>query len=215
MPNTFNENTFSTTYKDDYRDSDNYHRILFNSGKALQARELTQMQTIIQKELARFGRNIFKEGSVVNPGGLDIDNEYEYVKLQSSASLVLYRKDILTAPNGVKAEVLEFVAQENNDPPTVYVKYISGGTATSGTTPIKFSAGQTLTNGNESGQGGSSSVNVATTATLSALGHSDTSAANVVGQGYQIAVNLGGYFVRDHFVQALPQTKIISKYSNR
>ena len=31
---------------------------------------------------------------------------------------------------------------------------------------------------------------------------------------YQIAVNLGGYFVRDHFVQALPQTKIISKYSN-
>ncbi len=212
MPNTFNENTFSTTYKDDYRDSDNYHRILFNSGRALQARELTQMQTIIQKELSRFGRNIFKEGSVVNPGGLDIDKEYEYVKLQSSASLVLYRKDILTAPNGVKAEVLEFVAQENNDPPTVYVKYISGGTATSGTTPIKFSAGQTLTN--TSSQGGTSSVDVSTTATLSALGHSDTSAANVVGQGYQIAVNLGGYFIRDHFVQALPQTKIISKYSN-
>ena len=43
--------TFSNVYKDDFADSDNYHRILFNSGKALQARELTQMQTIIQKEI--------------------------------------------------------------------------------------------------------------------------------------------------------------------
>ena len=36
--------TFQNVYKDDFRDSDNYHRILFNSGKALQARELTQRQ---------------------------------------------------------------------------------------------------------------------------------------------------------------------------
>ena len=46
MPNIFNKNTFATTYKDDFVDSANYHRILFNSGRALQARELTQMQTI-------------------------------------------------------------------------------------------------------------------------------------------------------------------------
>ena len=56
MATRFTENLFSTTYKDDYRDSDNYYRILFNSGKALQARELTQSQTIIQKEIERFGR---------------------------------------------------------------------------------------------------------------------------------------------------------------
>ena len=41
MPNNFNKNTFATTYKDDFVDSANYHRILFNSGRALQARELT------------------------------------------------------------------------------------------------------------------------------------------------------------------------------
>ena len=69
MPNTFTTNTFATTYKDDFIDSDNYHRILFNAGRALQARELTQMQTIIQEEIARFGRNIFKDGGSVNPGG--------------------------------------------------------------------------------------------------------------------------------------------------
>ena len=67
MPKTFTESVFSSTYKDDFIDSDNYHRILFNSGRALQARELTQLQTIIQEEIARFGRNIFKEGASVNP----------------------------------------------------------------------------------------------------------------------------------------------------
>ena len=46
MATTISNTTFSGTYKDDFLDSDNYHRILFNSGKALQARELTQSQTI-------------------------------------------------------------------------------------------------------------------------------------------------------------------------
>ena len=73
--NTFNKSTLKTTYKDDFIDSDNYHRILFNSGRALQAEELTQMQTIIQEEeISRFGRNIFKDGESVNPEAT-VDNE--------------------------------------------------------------------------------------------------------------------------------------------
>ena len=50
-----------------------YHKILFNSGKALQARELTQLQTILQNQIQRFGDNIFKEGAVVKPGGAKIN----------------------------------------------------------------------------------------------------------------------------------------------
>ena len=63
MPTTYNKNSLSTTYKDDWEEGKGFHKILFNSGKALQARELTQLQTIIQKEIERFGRNIFKEGA--------------------------------------------------------------------------------------------------------------------------------------------------------
>ena len=33
---SFNKSTFETTYKDDFDSSDNFHRILFNSGRALQ-----------------------------------------------------------------------------------------------------------------------------------------------------------------------------------
>ena len=53
MSTDLTKNTFSSTYKDDFLDSDNYHRILFNSGRALQARELTQLQTITQSEISR------------------------------------------------------------------------------------------------------------------------------------------------------------------
>jgi len=65
MATTILKDTFLSTYKDDFRDSDNYHRIVFNSGRALQARELTQLQTIINKEIERLGRYLFKESSVI------------------------------------------------------------------------------------------------------------------------------------------------------
>ena len=47
MATNVTQTTFLSQYNDDYRDSDHFHRILFNNGRALQARELTQSQTII------------------------------------------------------------------------------------------------------------------------------------------------------------------------
>lgn len=66
MATNLNNTTFLSEYNDDYRDSDHYHRILFNNGRALQARELTQSQTIIQKELERLAKFIVNEGSIFN-----------------------------------------------------------------------------------------------------------------------------------------------------
>ena len=76
MATTLTNTTFTTSYRDDYADSNNYNRILFNSGTALQALELTQMPTILQKQIERLGNNIFKEGAVVKPGGFNINNGY-------------------------------------------------------------------------------------------------------------------------------------------
>ena len=46
MATTLSSTLIPSKYKDDFRDSDGYYRILFNSGRVLQARELTQIQTI-------------------------------------------------------------------------------------------------------------------------------------------------------------------------
>ena len=89
MANEANNVTLSTNfnvapYYDDFDESKNYHRILFRPGLAVQARELTQMQTIMQNQIDRFGEHVFKEGSIVSGCSVGIDTNYEYVKLMDS-----------------------------------------------------------------------------------------------------------------------------------
>ena len=50
-------------YYDDFDETKNFHRMLFRPGLAVQARELTQMQTMLQNQIDRFGEHVFKEGS--------------------------------------------------------------------------------------------------------------------------------------------------------
>jgi len=61
-------------YYDDYDQSKNFYRILFKPGRAVQARELTQLQSILQKQIESIGSNIFKEGSLVLGGKSFIGN---------------------------------------------------------------------------------------------------------------------------------------------
>ena len=92
--------TFSNVYKDDFADSDNFHRILFNSGKALQARELTQMQTIIQKEIERFGSNIFRDGGADFCGQITCIGSSNTVAYNTSSDARL--KNVLGKADGLK-----------------------------------------------------------------------------------------------------------------
>ena len=73
-------------YYDDFTEDKNFHRVLFRPGFSVQARELTQLQSIMQSQIERFGRHMFKEGTVVIPGSTGFTNEYYAVKLQSTIS---------------------------------------------------------------------------------------------------------------------------------
>ena len=55
----------NTPYYDDFSEDKNFHRLLFRPGRAVQARELTQSQTIIQDQITKFGNHLFKDGSRV------------------------------------------------------------------------------------------------------------------------------------------------------
>ena len=52
-------------YYDDYDEDKKFLRVLFKPGFAVQARELTQAQTILQKQVERFGSSAYKNGSAV------------------------------------------------------------------------------------------------------------------------------------------------------
>lgn len=216
MATTFTKSTLPTTYKDDFRDSDNYHRILFNSGVGLQARELTQLQTILQSQISRFGNNIFKEGAVIKPGGVNINPKYEYIKLNetdASLSSVLSDQSISTSSaligqtvtgqtSSIIATIIEVVEAESGDPATLYVRYTDTASAQgSGDTTVtkRMLSNETMT---ISG-GGTLKVKLA-----------EESDPNVVGAGTQVTIRSGVYYARGNFVFTENQSKIISKYTD-
>ena len=142
MATNLTDTTFRSTYKDDFRDSDNFHRVLFNSGKAVQARELTQLQTIINKEIQRFGSNIFKDGGVVEPGGITVNNKMEFIKLApgqlpvNPGSAVVGQTFTVKAPDpALEVKVIKLVQATGSDPDTLYVEYVSTQAGTSGSDP--------------------------------------------------------------------------------
>ena len=124
MPQITNLNV--APYYDDFDKDDNFHRVLFRPGFAIQARELTQLQSIMQNQIERFGDQRFKHGAMVIPGSVGLDLEYYAVKLtsKSAASLSTYNGTTVTGgSSGVIAEVVGVEATDGNDPDTLYVKY--------------------------------------------------------------------------------------------
>ena len=205
MPNTFTTSSFATTYKDDFKDSDHYHRILFNSGKQLQARELTQMQTIIQKEIERFGRNIFREGASVVPGGMTVNNKYEFIKIASTTNLPSDTSSMIGdtftgQTSGIAAKVLEVLPVSGSDPATLYVQYTNRASGTIGASAIRMSPAESIV-------GASSGVTLTVQAT-------NTSANRAIGRGTKASMQTGTFFTQGHFVQADQQDVMISKYDS-
>jgi len=130
-----NTNLNVNPYYDDFSEDKNFHRVLFRPGFAVQARELTQLQTILQNQIERHGRHVFKEGTVVIPGNIGFTVEYYAVKLQStfvggdiSGYIGNYVGKIITGETtGVKAEVIQVAESTAADPITLFVKYVSTG----------------------------------------------------------------------------------------
>ena len=72
-----------TPYYDDFTESKKFHRVLFRPSFAVQARELTQSQTILQNQVERLSDHIFEKGALVIPGEIGYDLNYYAVKLTS------------------------------------------------------------------------------------------------------------------------------------
>ena len=195
----FTNKTFKETYRDYYDQNDNYHKVLFNSGRALQARELNEAQTIIQEELSRLGRNLFREGAVVRAGASTSDNTKEYIRLEA-ASLV--PEDIVGQEyqnaEGVKFIIEEFIDAVDLDPATLYVKYTDTTTVSDTTEAPRVKASDVLTPVGAT----TFPLTVATDGTIPATG-----------VGTKVSVSEGEFFVLGHFVHIEDSSTFIDKYS--
>ena len=178
-------------YYDDFDEDKKFLRMLFKPGYAVQARELTQLQTILQKQVDRFGQHVFKNGSRVL-GCQTFIQDATYINLSStyaSTDIVANNfigQTILSVDDSKRAEVLKVYETDlgTGDPITLMVKQIYGDPFTSSET-IK-------------------------TNEISPI-FANTSG---VGTGQVYSVNEGVFFYDGFFIKNSAQTIALSKYSN-
>ena len=116
--------------------NNNYMRILFKPGYAVQARELTQSQSILQNQIASFADNIFQNGSPVSGGHLTYDNSVISIQLQPTyantpIALADFQDQLITNANTQilqKAIVIstDDTLASNTSAGALVVKYLSG-----------------------------------------------------------------------------------------
>jgi hypothetical protein len=186
---------------DDFDESKNFHRVLFNAGKSVQARELTQAQSILQAQIERIGKHLFTEGSMVVPGGFKAIEAQDYVTLTMTGGSVftdfsteaeLYIK---STTNSMIYKVAKSINAAGADPITLFVDFLSPGAAQQKT----FTVGEAVTLFTMNPDG--SQVSKAN-ATIQAKG-----------QGSWVKVQSGVYFVRGMLVRTDDQEYIVSKYT--
>ena len=185
-------------YYDDFAESKKFHRILFRPAFAVQARELTQSQTILQDQIEKLGDHFFEKGAMVIPGEIGFDLNYYAVKLSSIDSTNTFSHftngtELTGSVSGITATIINKVATDGTDPDTLFVKYNkSGGTNKN---QFAFSDGETITGTNSDGTAVTAIVN--TTAT-----------------GAAAQVNAGSYYINGFLVTVSEQTIVLDKYSN-
>ena len=179
-------------------------------GFAVQARELTTLQTILQNQIEQFGNHFFKEGTIVIPGSVGYDPNYYAVKIQSTYDsdtvadyLSSYNGSVITgSTSGVTAEVIGYSVADSTtgDPDTLFVKYVSTSTVDNATvifTDDELISANKIINGIAAG---------------TATAQLQTTLATFTGSS--VSITEGIFFVRGFMCRTGTQTITLDKYSN-
>lgn len=191
-------------YNDDFDPAKQFYKILYRPSFAVQARELTQMQSILQNQIKTHGDNIFKNGAMVIPGQASVQtastpgNGADYVKLLALYNNVavetflssLLGKTIVGQTTGVTAIVSYCQSAENSDPTTLYLNYISGN-----------------------GTNKTFAVNEVLKTSDNAYSFQVGATSDCIGKGSIASIQQGVYYINGYFVLCPTQTIVLDKYS--
>ena len=197
-------------YFDDYDVTKNFYRVLYRPAAAVQARELNQMQTILQDQIDKFGRHIFKEGSVVEGCGFTFDNSYNYAKIKDNyannsaiSNISDFIGRIAINSNGLQASIVNALGgYESSDPDlnTLYLKYLNSSTYANGTQQSTFSNSEV--------------IQIQTSANVNIGNVVVATVTDSTGKGYAFTTTEGVIFKKGFFIRVEPQTLVVTKYDN-
>ena len=124
-------------YFDDFNEDKNFHRILFRPSTAVQARELTQLQSILQNQIERFGNWAFKNGDIVSGCAIQDLPVVPFVRLADfqvngaaySASDLVNTQVVSAQSNLLARVIIANTGLTTNYPDTniVYLQYLNTG----------------------------------------------------------------------------------------
>ena len=232
MPQKTNLNV--APFYDDFDQDKNFYKVLFRPGYSIQARELTQLQSILQNQIEQFGKYAFKQGELVIPGEVGLNTKLNFVKLSSVSEIpvnqdgqVVYKKYDVTQlksqrlrglTSGVIATVVDATTATETAADVVYVNYSNSGDAGNEET---FRQGETL----EVVDGvntpllvvGTDGSVLPTSISITDPDTKEVSSLESPAMGYASAVKVeeGIYFVNGYFVKNSAQLLVIDKYYDK
>ena len=143
----------TSPYFDDYDEDKKFVRVLYRPGRAVQARELTQAQTLQQVQTRRFAEYFFKQGALVDGCEQNLDLNLSFVKLQptyngSTVDVANFVGTVIYGANsGIKAYCGLVTDIDGDDPKTLFISYATNGTQvlTVNVAPSTLQTGNTIT----------------------------------------------------------------------
>jgi hypothetical protein len=194
-------------YFDDFDPNKNFHRILFKPGFAVQARELTQSQSILQDQISKFADHIFQKNTPITGGNLTLNTNCFYIKLNPTINnetidVSLFENQLVQNSTGdIVARVLAAIPASGGDPDTLVLSYLSG---------LQFNDGEIINavfNPNITAQA------IETDASGNSSVASISEGVFYVVNGFSLSQITNSNYSVGHFVNVLPQTTVLSKYS--
>ena len=212
MPKETNLNV--SPYFDDFDPDSKYYKVLVKPESPVQAREINNLQSILQNQIESLGNHFFKEGAKVIPGqtsynryynAVQIDNTFSGVDLEVYLSSIV-GKVLIGETSGVEAVVDDFITsiQSNRNSVTLYVNYLAA--SPNDNEQIKFSDGENLLV--------AESIVNSSIAFEANQAVARTIAQNCNSYASTFTVSEGVYYLRGYFVAVDTQTIILDQYTN-
>ena len=221
-----NTNLNISPYHDDYDETKQYVRVLFKPARAVQARELTQLQSGLQNQIERMGNNIFQEGTIIEGVNPAVDKDISFVKINDQSaitdlSIYASTEDVSYFITGqtskLRAKIVAGANGFQTDAPnlkTFFIKYLASSIpGTNTATELKqFVGGELLKVTRETIVAGTVvEGNIATVTAATSTGVDGVN--DNVGKSLGVTVNDGIIYQNGHFNYVAPQLIIASKYT--
>ena len=225
-----NTNLNIAPYFDDFGLEKQFYKILFKPAYAVQARELTQLQTILQNQVEQFGDNIYQEGSIIKGCNFTNLNGLQFVKLSDKTGFdpelfmpvtadeiisgvtksIDTKYEVEGAITGLKASIIITDRGFETRPPnlnTLYINYLNSNETSNYKT---FIGGEELTINRYKYDGSTLISSDLSVATINV-----TQLPSPTGKSFGIQAAAGVVFQKGHFLFADEQTLVVSKYDNQ